>query len=113
MENTSVVDGLVNIIEETEKQIEELGRQNVGWRKELRKCYSWTQDTTVKGKLELEKFIQKELDKAREEGKRETLLEMQREFSEYGVPDDVRYTHPLFYINNIIEEKLSKLKNNK
>ena len=46
-----------------------------------------------------------ELDKARED----VLIELQREFSEYGVPDDVRYTHPLFYINNIIEEKLSKL----
>ena len=56
------------------------------------------------------KLIEQEIDKAREEGRRETLLEMQREFSEYGVPDDVRYTHPLFYINNIIEEKLSKLK---
>ena len=46
-----------------------------------------------------------ELDKARED----VLIELQREFSEYGVPDDVRYTHTLFYINNIIEEKLSKL----
>ena len=58
-------------------------------------------------------FIEQELSKAREEGRRETLLEMQMEFSEYGVPDDVRYTHSLFYINNIIEEKLSKLKDNK
>ena len=56
-------------------------------------------------------FIDSEISKAREEGRREILLEMQREFSEYGVPDDVRYTHPLFYINNIIEEKLSKLNN--
>ena len=54
-------------------------------------------------------LMTEELDRAREEGRRETLLEMQREFSEYEVPDDVRYTHHLFYINNIIEEKLSKL----
>ncbi len=46
------------------------------------------------------------LDKAREE----VLTELQEEFSEFGVPDDVRYTKPLFYINEIIEEKLSKLK---
>ena len=66
------------------------------------------------GKEEVDKvidFIEQELSKAREDGRRETLLKMQREFSEYGVPDDVRYTHPLFYINNIIEEKLSKLNN--
>lgn len=62
---------------------------------------------------ELAEHMIKELSKAREEGRRETLLEMQMEFSEYGVPDDVRYTHSLFYINNIIEEKLSKLKDNK
>ena len=53
----------------------------------------------------LERFEQ-ELDKAREE----VLTELQEEFSEFGVPDDVRYTKPLFYINEIIEEKLSKLK---
>ena len=56
-----------------------------------------------------EEYIEKELDKARED----VLIELQKEFSEYGVPDDVRYTYPLFYINNIIEEKLSKLKDNK
>ena len=54
-----------------------------------------------------EEYIEKELDKARED----VLIELQKEFSEFGVPDDVRYTHPLFYINNIIEEKLSKLNN--
>ena len=54
----------------------------------------------------MEDFIQQELDKAREE----VLTELQEEFSEFGVPDDVRYTKPLFYINEIIEEKLSKLK---
>ena len=58
---------------------------------------------------DLAHLTEQEIEKAREEGRRETLLEMQREFSEYEVPDDVRYTHPLFYINNIIEEKLSKL----
>lgn len=68
-------------------------------------------DQLVFNREELEHFIEQELSKAREEGRRETLLKMQREFSEYGVPDDVRYTHPLFYINNIIEEKLSKLNN--
>ena len=46
----------------------------------------------------LEAFIKQELSKAREEGRRETLLEMQRGFSEYGVPDDVRYTHSLLKI---------------
>ena len=51
-------------------------------------------------------FIKDLLDKAREE----VLTELQEEFSEFGVPDDVRYTKPLFYINEIIEEKLSKLK---
>ena len=50
--------------------------------------------------------IQEAIDKAREE----VLTELQEEFSEFGVPDDVRYTKPLFYINEIIEEKLSKLK---
>ena len=58
---------------------------------------------------DLAHLTEQEIEKEREEGRRETLLEMQREFSEYEVPDDVRYTHPLFYINNIIEEKLSKL----
>ena len=50
--------------------------------------------------------IQQELDKARED----VLIELQKEFSEFGVPDDVRYTQPLFYINEVIEKKLSKLK---
>jgi len=53
----------------------------------------------------LDLIIQK-LDKAREE----LLIELQEEFSEFGVPDDVRYTQPVFYINCILEEKLSKLK---
>ncbi len=57
----------------------------------------------------VETYIDQELDKAREE----VLTELQEEFSEFGVPDDVRYTKPLFYINEIIEEKLSKLKDNK
>ena len=51
-------------------------------------------------------YTQEELDKAREE----VLTELQEEFSEFGVPDDVRDTKPLFYINEVIEEKLSKLK---
>lgn len=54
----------------------------------------------------LNDFIKKVVDKAREE----VLTELQEEFSEFGVPDDVRYTKPLFYINEVIEEKLSKLK---
>ena len=54
-------------------------------------------------------YVLELLDKAREE----VLTELQEEFSEFGVPDDVRYTKPLFYINEIIEEKLSKLKDNK
>ena len=58
---------------------------------------------------ELEDFISQELDKARED----VLIELQKEFSEFGVPDDVRYTQPLFYINGVIEKKLSKLKDNK
>ena len=55
---------------------------------------------------ELASFISEELDKARED----VLIELQKEFSEFGVPDDVRYTQPLFYINEVIEKKLSKLK---
>jgi hypothetical protein len=55
---------------------------------------------------ELANHMIKELDKAREE----VLIELQKEFSEFGVPDDVRYTQPLFYINEVIEKKLSKLK---
>ena len=55
---------------------------------------------------EARRMIEQQLDKAREE----VLTELQEEFSEFGVPDDVRYTKPLFYINEIIEEKLSKLK---
>ena len=55
---------------------------------------------------EMADFISKELDKARED----VLIELQKEFSEFGVPDDVRYTQPLFYINEVIEKKLSKLK---
>ncbi|MFA7628723.1 MAG: hypothetical protein WCY37_04960 [Candidatus Dojkabacteria bacterium] len=51
-------------------------------------------------------YIDYELDKARED----VLIELQKEFSEFGVPDDVRYTQPLFYINEVIEKKLSKLK---
>ena len=51
-------------------------------------------------------LIKQELDKARED----VLIELQKEFSEFGVPDDVRYTQPLFYINEVIEKKLSKLK---
>ena len=64
-------------------------------------------DQLVFNREELEHFIEQELSKARED----VLIELQKEFSEFGVPDDVRYTHPLFYINNIIEEKLSKLNN--
>jgi len=55
---------------------------------------------------ELAKHMIEELDKARED----VLIELQKEFSEFGVPDDVRYTQPLFYINEVIEKKLSKLK---
>ena len=54
----------------------------------------------------LVEVVEKELDKARED----VLIELQKEFSEFGVPDDVRYTQPLFYINEVIEKKLSKLK---
>ena len=54
----------------------------------------------------VETYIDQELDKARED----VLIELQKEFSEFGVPDDVRYTQPLFYINEVIEKKLSKLK---
>ena len=63
-------------------------------------------DQLVFNREELEHFIEQELDKAREE----VLIELQKEFSEFGVPDDVRYTQPLFYINEVIEKKLSKLK---
>ena len=55
---------------------------------------------------EITEYFEQELDKAREE----VLIELQKEFSEFGVPDDVRYTQPLFYINEVIEKKLSKLK---
>ena len=51
-------------------------------------------------------YVLELLDKARED----VLIELQKEFSEFGVPDDVRYTQPLFYINEVIEKKLSKLK---
>jgi len=57
-------------------------------------------------KKEVIETIKQELDKARED----VLIELQKEFSEFGVPDDVRYTQPLFYINEVIEKKLSKLK---
>ena len=63
-------------------------------------------DQLVFNREELERFVQQELDKARED----VLIELQKEFSEFGVPDDVRYTQPLFYINEVIEKKLSKLK---
>lgn len=56
--------------------------------------------------LEITEYFEQELDKAREE----VLIELQKEFSEFGVPDDVRYTQPLFYINEVIEKKLSNLK---
>jgi len=55
---------------------------------------------------EITEYFEQELDKARED----VLIELQKEFSEFGVPDDVRYTQPLFYINEVIEKKLSKLK---
>jgi len=71
-------------------------------------CGEWELGFAIgsEGFDKVEEFIQQELDKAREE----VLTELQEEFSEFGVPDDVRYTKPLFYINEIIEEKLSKLK---
>ena len=68
MEKRDIVDSLVGIIKETEEQDKMLQSQNVGWRKELRERFDWTQNTTIKGKVELEKFIQELLDKAREEG---------------------------------------------
>lgn len=71
MEKKNIVDSLVGIIQETEEQDKMLQSQNVGWRKELRERFDWTQNTTIKGKVELEKFIQQELDKAREEGRKE------------------------------------------
>lgn len=39
---------------------------------------------------DLYRVIQQELDRAREE----VLIELQEEFSEFGVPDDVRYSQP-------------------
>lgn len=75
MEKKNIVDSLVGIIKETEEQDKMLQSQNAGWRKELRERFDWTQNTTIKGKVELEKFIQELLDKAREEGKREGIEE--------------------------------------
>ncbi len=85
------------------------------WKQRLGSYDSWAMNEsmfiTIDGETiytldKLLDFIQQELDKARED----VLTELQEEFSEFGVPDDVRYTKPLFYINEIIEEKLSKLK---
>jgi len=73
MEKKNVIDKLIDIIKETEEQNKILQSQNTGWRKELRERFDWTQNTTIKGKVELEKFIQELLDKAREEGREELL----------------------------------------
>ena len=81
MEKKNIVDSLVGIIQETEEQDKMLQSQNVGWRKELRERFDWTQNTTIKGKVELEKFIQQELDKAREEGRMSAMNELKRAFS--------------------------------
>ena len=85
------------------------------WKQRLGSYDSWAMNEsmfiTIDGETiytldKLLDFIQQELDKARED----VLIELQKEFSEFGVPDDVRYTQPLFYINEVIEKKLSKLK---
>jgi hypothetical protein len=68
-----------------------------------------TEEGFIRGEMGVFELVEKELDKAREE----VLIELQEEFSEFGVPDDVRYSTPLFYINEVIERKLSKLKDNK
>lgn len=66
-------------------------------------------DQLVFNREELENFISSEIEKAEERGRKEVLEKLREDFSEYGVPDDVRYTHPLFYINNIIEKRLEDL----
>lgn len=76
MEKKNIVDSLVGIIKETEEQDKMLQSQNVGWRKELRERFDWTQNTTIKGKVELEKFIQELLDKARAEGYESVIAEL-------------------------------------
>jgi len=75
-------------------------------KKELFEKYNWDRFFTEKVKEDVWEWVEDKLDKARED----VLIELQKEFSEFGVPDDVRYTQPLFYINEVIEKKLSKLK---
>lgn len=102
MEKKNIVDSLVGIIKETEEQDKMLQSQNAGWRKELRERFDWTQNTTIKGKVELEKFIQELLDKARKEGEIEVLTEI---FQTCYQEDSKTL--------ELVEEKLSKLKDNK
>ena len=79
------------------------------WKEEWGKLSFEIGSITKEQADEIENFISQLLS----ERTREVLEDLQKEFSEYGVPDDVRYTHPLFYINNIIGEKLSKLSKKK
>lgn len=60
-------------------------------------------------KIDMVNMVDKEIEKAEERGRKEVLEKLREDFSEYGVPDDVRYAHPLFYINNIIEKRLEDL----
>ncbi|HNR53510.1 MAG TPA: hypothetical protein PKI16_03490 [Candidatus Dojkabacteria bacterium] len=96
------------IQEALEKDFEKLyvKEYTTGWKEQR---YLRNIEIGIMGFDNLERFISQLLS----ERTREVLEDLQKEFSEYGVPDDVRYTHPLFYINNIIGEKLSKLSKKK
>ncbi len=71
------------------------------------KVFDIDESSTIR--IDMINMVDKEIEKAEERGRREVLEELQEDFSEYGVPDDARYTHPLFYINNIIEKKIEDL----
>jgi len=60
-------EAILKIVKDVERDVEELSKLK-GWKKELFRRFRWVGETTIKGKMELLKFIEEEKEKSYKEG---------------------------------------------